>query len=469
MVQGEETGASSSSPNTQSIIFRGVGSWQSGAAPPRQQSIDDPELITRQQSYLSCQTCLYPSFFGNDLEHSICCGDFDELFRDGSDGDDDDDDDWEDPPVPQLACEASIYGVGQEQLIAQVKAVYADLDVVLVRCHEIDFQTAMPPAEVNFLNQQQWEALAACLREILRGHHQSFLRSPLPPPANSALVTVLSKHTMPLRLWVHGTYNPFNGVQDDMPPDLKHMLSLISLAYSMAGLINDIEKRAYQHQITLLEWLKRTASILNRLLERFQQRRPELVVGALAFFCQFSGVMMIWTVYWMRHWEYASYPFHHQRGQVSDADGKLSTYYFELFLIRKTGYLFQDTATLPSRTLIGSSLSTTATLVQSGANQHIPWTDSPGTMPGESHGTIDSDLLPPGRCPFCFKNFSRSDSLKRHLIEVHKAGGDSPSFPCRHRGCKKFKNPFKRYIKLLDHLQKSCKFESQLRGMASPG
>ncbi|KAL7921952.1 hypothetical protein ACQKWADRAFT_293996 [Trichoderma austrokoningii] len=441
MVQGV-TDASSSSSNIQSLKLGGVGSWQSGVAPPLPQSIDDPELITRQLSYSSCQTCLYPSFFGNDLQHSICCGDFDELFYNGFD-----DADWKDPPTSQLDCEASIYGVSQEQLIAEVKGLYADLDVVQVQCYQIEMfkHHPMPSAYEDFLIQEQWEAMVTCLREILRGHHQSFLRSPL-PPANSALVRVLSKHVMPLRLWVHGTYNPFNGAQDEMPPDLKHMLSLISLAYSMAGLMNDIEKRAYQHQTTLLEWLKRTASILNRLLERFQQRRPKLVIGALAFICQFSGVMRIWTMYWIRHWEHASYPFTHQRGQISYAEG----------------HSFQDT------TLIGSSLSTTATLVQSGVNQHILSIDTPGIIAGESHGTIDPDLLPPGRCPLCAKTFSRSDSLKRHLIEVHTAGS-APSFPCRHRGCKKFKNPFKRSIKLLNHLQKSCKFESQLRGAASPG
>lgn len=325
MVQ-EETGASSS--NLQSISFRGVGSWQSDAAPPRLQSIDDPELptysTTQEISYRSCQTCLYPSFFGNDSRHFNRCGDFDQFSLYCND-------DWDDPPTSQLVCEPSIYGVSQEQLIAEVKGIYADLHVVQMQCAEIDsFQNTMSLADAVHFNQEQWEAMAACLRETLRGHHESFLRSPL-PSAKSALVRVLSKHIMPLRLWVDGTYNPFKDMRDDdVPSDLKHMLSLISLSYSMAALMNDMEKRTYHHQITLLTWLKRTASILNWLLKRFQQLRPELVIGAMAFFCQFSEAMMIWTLYWIRPLEFVPVQsvgaellsFNHQREHISDAKGK---------------------------------------------------------------------------------------------------------------------------------------------------
>ncbi|KAK1832547.1 hypothetical protein QBC39DRAFT_348312 [Podospora conica] len=107
--------------------------------------------------------------------------------------------------------------ISQEQLVAEVKGIYAGLVMVEDKCIEVDVAKTNP--------RQQWHALIAVPRALLHEHHDFFLSfqhpsaSPSPPhehrdfflasqhPFPSPGVRRLaSKYAMPARMWRHGIH-----------------------------------------------------------------------------------------------------------------------------------------------------------------------------------------------------------------------------------------------------------------------
>ncbi|KAE8454538.1 hypothetical protein EG329_000161 [Mollisiaceae sp. DMI_Dod_QoI] len=130
--------------------------------------------------------------------------------------------------------------ISQEQLVAEVKGIYAGLVMVEAKCIEVDNKQAtlaqgdpQPPPK---LNNEQWQALIALHRTLLHEHHDFFLASQH-PSASPALRRLASKYAMPARMWRHGIHSFLELLRHRLPASLDHMLAFIYLAYSMMALL----------------------------------------------------------------------------------------------------------------------------------------------------------------------------------------------------------------------------------------
>jgi hypothetical protein len=100
--------------------------------------------------------------------------------------------------------------ISQEQLVAEVKGIYAGLVMVEAKCIEVDNKQATlaqaDPSTQPKLNNEQWQALIALHRTLLHEHHDFFLASQH-PSASVALRRLASKYAMPARMWRHGIHS----------------------------------------------------------------------------------------------------------------------------------------------------------------------------------------------------------------------------------------------------------------------
>ncbi|RDL41591.1 TPR-like protein [Venustampulla echinocandica] len=130
--------------------------------------------------------------------------------------------------------------ISQEQLVAEVKGIYAGLVMVEAKCIEVDNkQAALAQADAGNppkLNNEQWQALIALHRTLLHEHHDFFLASQH-PSASPALRRLASKYAMPARMWRHGIHSFLELLRHRLPASLDHMLAFIYLAYSMMALL----------------------------------------------------------------------------------------------------------------------------------------------------------------------------------------------------------------------------------------
>lgn len=123
--------------------------------------------------------------------------------------------------------------ITQEQLLNEVKGIYAGLVMVEKKCVEIDQQQA---ATTNKLTNEQWQALIALHRTLLHEHHDFFLASQH-PSSSPALKRLAAKYAMPARMWRHGIHSFLELLRHRLPDSLDHMLSFVYLAYSMMALL----------------------------------------------------------------------------------------------------------------------------------------------------------------------------------------------------------------------------------------
>ncbi|PVH80815.1 hypothetical protein DL98DRAFT_366408, partial [Cadophora sp. DSE1049] len=130
--------------------------------------------------------------------------------------------------------------ISQEQLVAEVKGIYAGLVMVEAKCIEVDNKQAAlaqaDPASQPKLNNEQWQALIALHRTLLHEHHDFFLVSQH-PSASPALRRLASKYALPARMWRHGIQSFLELLRHRLPASLDHMLTFIYLAYSMMALL----------------------------------------------------------------------------------------------------------------------------------------------------------------------------------------------------------------------------------------
>ena len=127
--------------------------------------------------------------------------------------------------------------ISQEQLVADVKGIYAGLFMVESKCIEVDsMQKAQQDTTGNKLNNEQWQALIALHRTLLHEHHDFFLASQH-PSASAPLRRLASKYAMPARIWRHGIHSFLELLRARLPASREHMLSFIYLAYSMMALL----------------------------------------------------------------------------------------------------------------------------------------------------------------------------------------------------------------------------------------
>jgi len=126
--------------------------------------------------------------------------------------------------------------ISQEQLVAEVKGIYAGLVMVESKCIEVDNAQNSAGEAAQKLNNEQWMALIALHRTLLHEHHDFFLASQH-PSASQALRRLASKYAMPARMWRHGIHSFLELLRHRLPGSLEHMLAFIYLAYSMMALL----------------------------------------------------------------------------------------------------------------------------------------------------------------------------------------------------------------------------------------
>ncbi|KAG9240285.1 hypothetical protein BJ878DRAFT_546415 [Calycina marina] len=142
--------------------------------------------------------------------------------------------------------------ISQEQLVAEVKGIYAGLVMIERKCIEVDNKQAAQTDGAR-LNNEQWQALITLHRTLLHEHHDFFLASQH-PSASPALRRLASKCTypsthvvsfanpritdaMPARMWRHGIHSFLELLRHSLPVSRDHMLAFIYLAYSMMALL----------------------------------------------------------------------------------------------------------------------------------------------------------------------------------------------------------------------------------------
>ncbi|KAA8907426.1 hypothetical protein FN846DRAFT_946959 [Sphaerosporella brunnea] len=130
--------------------------------------------------------------------------------------------------------------ISPEQLIAEVKGIYAGLIMVEAKCCEVDAKQHRAALETEgcqpTLNNEQWQALIALHRTLLHEHHDFFLASQH-PSASPSLKKLAQKYHMPARMWRHGIHSFLELLRHRLPHSLEHMLTFIYLAYSMMALL----------------------------------------------------------------------------------------------------------------------------------------------------------------------------------------------------------------------------------------
>ncbi|KAI9743392.1 MAG: hypothetical protein M1818_003239 [Claussenomyces sp. TS43310] len=142
---------------------------------------------------------------------------------------------------PRLILAPVTKPITQEQLIAEVKGIYAGLVMVEGKCIQVDLKQAQLarealPGQPPKLNAEQWSALTALHRTLLHEHHDFFLASQH-PSATPAVKRLAIKYAMPARLWKHGIHAFLELQRNRLPDCLDHMLAFIYLAYSMMTLL----------------------------------------------------------------------------------------------------------------------------------------------------------------------------------------------------------------------------------------
>jgi hypothetical protein len=123
--------------------------------------------------------------------------------------------------------------ITEEQLINEVRGIYAGLVMVEKKCIEIDKQQSESKTALSPL---QWQALIALHRTLLNEHHDFFLASQH-PSASPMLKRLAEKYAMPARMWRYGIHSFLELLRHRLPDSLEHMLTFIYMAYSMMTLL----------------------------------------------------------------------------------------------------------------------------------------------------------------------------------------------------------------------------------------
>ncbi|KAI5818316.1 hypothetical protein BZA77DRAFT_243894 [Pyronema omphalodes] len=129
----------------------------------------------------------------------------------------------------QMIREPETRPISSDQLIVEVKGIYAGLIMVEAKCGEVDakqrqeilaLDTKKPP-----LNHEQWQALIALHRTLLHEHNDYFLASQH-PSADAALIKLAQKYSMPAEMWRHRIHSFLELLLHRLPHSLGHILTL---------------------------------------------------------------------------------------------------------------------------------------------------------------------------------------------------------------------------------------------------
>lgn len=139
-------------------------------------------------------------------------------------------------PVDQASgifLQPETHPITEEQLVNEVRAIYAGLVMVEKKCIEIVKQQNENPGELTVL---QWQALTALHRTLLHEHFDFFLASNH-PAASDALKGLAKAYSMPARMWRYGIHSFLELLRKKLPLSLDHMLTFICMAYAIMTLL----------------------------------------------------------------------------------------------------------------------------------------------------------------------------------------------------------------------------------------
>ncbi|MCJ1433520.1 hypothetical protein MMC27_002883 [Xylographa pallens] len=144
-------------------------------------------------------------------------------------------------PEPELLLQPETRPISHDQLVVEVKGIYAGLVMVEAKCIDIDDKQSLAalekdPTKQTKLKPEQWQALIALHKTLLHEHHDFFLASQH-PSASPALSRLAAKYSMPARMWRHGIHAFLEVLRHRLPESLDHMLAFIYIAYSMMALL----------------------------------------------------------------------------------------------------------------------------------------------------------------------------------------------------------------------------------------
>ena len=159
---------------------------------------------------------------------------------------------------PRILLQPETRPITHDQLVVEVKGIYAGLVMVEAKCIDVDEKQAAAaqrvaarksgqeglkqasqdsdPSHESDLTREQWQALIALHKTLLHEHHDFFLASQH-PSASPALSRLAAKYSMPARMWRHGIHAFLEVLRQRLPESLEHMLAFIYIAYSMMALL----------------------------------------------------------------------------------------------------------------------------------------------------------------------------------------------------------------------------------------
>ena len=144
-------------------------------------------------------------------------------------------------PEPVLLLQPETRPISHEQLVVEVKGIYAGLMLVESKCIDVDEKQSKAaqekdPSRQTKLTHEQWQALIHLHKTLLHEHHDFFLASQH-PSASPALSKLAARHRMPARMWRHGIHAFLEVLRIRLPESKEHMLAFIYIAYSMMALL----------------------------------------------------------------------------------------------------------------------------------------------------------------------------------------------------------------------------------------
>lgn len=151
------------------------------------------------------------------------------------------DQDQDQEPQPQIIRQPETRPISHDQLVVEVKGIYAGLVLVEQKCKEVDEKQSAAalerdPTRKAPLSNEQWQALIALHKTLLHEHHDFFLASQH-PSASPTLSKLAGKYSMPARMWRHGIHSFLEVLRHRLPASSDHMLAFIYIAYSMMALL----------------------------------------------------------------------------------------------------------------------------------------------------------------------------------------------------------------------------------------
>jgi hypothetical protein len=219
--------------------------------------------------------------------------------------------------------------ISQEQLVAEVKGIYAGLVMVESKCIEVDknnnWEASNGPAK---LSDEQWQALISLHGTLLHEVHH--------PSVRHTVNRSSSRHGIPTRMWRNEVRSFLKLLRYRVPFSLKYLISLFDVASSVLDSLYHAQISVDMIQGEILEWLQKIELVFNRLIKLFRHIFSQFLIYVITFFCLFSEfpngmrhlcTTMPWTIWpalvvlWGVCWMFYPGPLD-QQVQTLDVQGK---------------------------------------------------------------------------------------------------------------------------------------------------